>query len=181
MEYKKRVVSREDFDNEREYFAEHGSYRSPGTVTDYLKSIESTEPRKAARLYGDVAHDNLTAVKPDYGVVNDAVGGLRRLGEEEEAKDVERRRKSKLEATTTAAMMRAGWNTMVRSRVKAGLKEATTGVFIASILGAVGLSVGRITGNVIGTAETSANWSLILGFIALLTGLFLILNYKKDK
>ena len=174
-------ASREDFDREQMYFEEHGSYRDSGAVIGYVKSIEGNEPRKAERLYGSIAHGSLTAAKPDYDVVDSAIGGLRRLGASGEAKYFERQKESKLKAATNVAMMRVGWNTIVRRSVKEGIRAATTGVFIVSILAVVMLSVGRLTGNVIGTAQTSANWSLIIGLVALLSGLFLILNSKKDE
>lgn len=177
-----RKYTKEDFYREQSNFQTRGRYDNPYAVKDYIASIERDEPTRAVRLYEQVANDNLTSRNPDYEIVDNSISRLKKMGEKEKAEGLERMRTSKLEAVNEAAMMKFGWNTMVRRRVKAGIKEgAANAVLITALLGVIAISTKSITGNVIGAARNSAAWSVVLGLIALLSGLFLILNERQKE
>lgn len=174
-----RKAADEAFDAERKYFAEHDQYDHPEIVNDYISVIESEDPKKAARMWYDAADASLKVEIPDPKVIKAAIEHLKGLGHQEDSIEIFNRFETKKKKLKDVVYKSTGWGE-TKQMIRRSLAERVTGViFILSILGIIGLFYGSITGHVISVGDTVApKYGIVLAFIALITGLRLLLIRK---
>lgn len=164
-------------DRERNNLLSEGHYNNSEDLTKYIRFVEEVEPGRAARLWEDIADENLGAELPDVGVVKEAANRLQLLGYDSKAKGIRDKLKTKAGTAQEAVFRGAGWGeTTMRYRRPGLAKRVITSIFVASLLGVFVLATGSITGNVTGASATSTAWTGLLSLVALLAGLFLILR-----
>jgi hypothetical protein len=177
---------------ERVEFERSGRYNDPQAIIDYGSALGEADTVKAARYWKTVANDNLNAEDPDYTVIEKAIDGLDKLGGKYKD-DAERLREQEAAKTVghlKGVLRKAHWGETTirhirpktageRESARGGLAEKIdTAIFVVSLLGILAFSAGTITGGVIGVARTTAAWNVVLGLVALLSGLFLVLRRK---